>query len=91
MGESITGIFFRNCGRCVKKLAESAHVPPFVVFSDRTLHEMARHYPTTDETMLAISGVGEMKLRKYGAAFMTVIEAFCRAHPNLFPPAQLPN
>lgn len=45
-----------------KNLAEEQQVPPFVIFSDRTLHEMCRHYPATLSGMRNINGVGDAKL-----------------------------
>lgn len=59
-----------------KKLADEAGVPPFVVFSDATLAELARSRPTHSREMLQVSGVGEHKLRQYGKAFMDVIAAY---------------
>jgi ATP-dependent DNA helicase RecQ len=58
-----------------KKLASEQGVPPFVIFGDRTLHEMARVRPQTDEAFLSLFGVGQSKLEKYGPAFMNCIEA----------------
>jgi ATP-dependent DNA helicase RecQ len=58
-----------------KKLASEQGVPPFVIFGDRTLHEMARVRPRTDEAFLELFGVGQSKLEKYGPAFMNCIEA----------------
>lgn len=59
-----------------KKIADDANVPPFVVFSDATLAEMARNRPTHSREMLQVSGVGEHKLRQYGKAFMDVISGY---------------
>ena len=59
-----------------KQIADAASVPPFVVFSDATLAEMARSRPTHAREMLQISGVGEHKLRQYGKAFMDVISGY---------------
>ena len=59
-----------------KELATEQHVPPFVIFSDKTLHEMARHLPTTDDQMLDISGIGATKLERYGRQFAEVIKNF---------------
>ncbi len=63
-------------------LAREESVPPFVVFSDRTLREMALYFPDTPEQMAGISGVGAAKLAKYGDTFMTLIEMFKHAHPE---------
>lgn len=55
------------------QLAEEQHVPPFVIFSDRTLHDMCAVQPTTPAGFLEVRGVGQSKLDKYGDAFMQVI------------------
>jgi len=65
-----------------QRLAQEECVPPFVIFSDRTLREMALYFPDTPEQMNGISGVGEAKLKKYGDTFMTIIEMFKFAHPE---------
>lgn len=54
-------------------IASQQGVPPFVIFSDATLNEMATYYPTTKEEMLMISGVGQIKYDKYGKTFLDVI------------------
>ncbi|MEI8033217.1 MAG: DNA helicase RecQ [Chlorobiaceae bacterium] len=56
-----------------KQIADEQGLPPYVVFSDRSLHEMAATRPQTSEAMLAISGVGEVKLDRYGRQFLTLI------------------
>ena len=60
-----------------KELAQDRNVPPYVVFSDRTLTEMARFFPQTTESMLRISGVGDVKLLEYGAVFIHAIASYC--------------
>ena len=57
-----------------KAIAQEHDVPPFVVFSDATLVDMANKLPTNPRALLAVSGVGETKLQRYGNAFLTVIE-----------------
>ncbi len=59
-----------------KKIAEEQHVPPYVIFSDKTLHEMCRHFPTTPSAMRQITGVGDVKLERYGERFMEEIKNF---------------
>ena len=66
-----------------KELAEAANVPPFVIFSDRTLTEMATYLPQTSEDLLQIHGIGSAKLEKYGAVFMTILADYCRDHPEI--------
>ncbi len=63
-----------------QQLAAAAGVPPYVVFSDRTLVEMATYFPHTPADLLAIEGVGEVKLARYGEAFLNVIRPYCAAH-----------
>jgi ATP-dependent DNA helicase RecQ len=62
-----------------KELADRDGVPPYVVFGDATLAEMAAELPTDEHAMLAINGVGQTKLRRYGQEFMEEITSFlCR-------------
>ena len=63
-----------------KEMADEAAVPPYVIFSDRTLTEMSAYYPQSDESLLNISGVGQVKLRQYGEAFLEVIKPYCEKH-----------
>lgn len=55
------------------KIAAEKHVPPYVVFSDRTLRDMCRLRPRNEAEMLEVSGVGEKKWEKYGADFLNCI------------------
>lgn len=57
-------------------LAREEKVPPYLIFSDRTLVEMCQKMPETEEEMLDISGVGTHKMQKYGDAFLSVIRSF---------------
>ncbi|NDV90402.1 DNA helicase RecQ [Alteromonas sp. 345S023] len=59
-----------------KVLAEENEVPPYVVFSDATLVDMAAKLPTSRETLLSVSGVGQTKLARYGEAFMQLIDDY---------------
>ncbi|MBD3629474.1 DNA helicase RecQ [Cyclobacterium sp.] len=54
-------------------LARKQDVPPYIIFSDATLVEMARYYPESDHELIKISGVGQQKLEKYGDSFLQVI------------------
>ena len=56
-----------------RRLAEEQGVPPYVVFHDATLLEMARQRPQSLTQMATISGVGERKLAAYGASFLEVL------------------
>ncbi len=59
-----------------KMIADSKGVPPYVIFSDATLHEMAEERPFTADDMLLISGVGDHKLKEYGQVFIDHIIDF---------------
>ncbi|MBW1699596.1 MAG: DNA helicase RecQ [Deltaproteobacteria bacterium] len=63
-----------------KVLADDAHVPPYVIFSDKSLIEMATFYPHTKETFLDIHGVGTEKCAKYSSHFLNVIKEYCSEH-----------
>ncbi len=56
-----------------RALAEAARVPAYVIFTDKTLIEMAETRPATLDAMARINGVGATKLEKYGAGFLAVI------------------
>jgi len=60
-------------------LAKSQGVPPYVVFHDSTLRDMATERPQTMAELATISGVGESKLKRYGAEFLAVLKAAGRA------------
>ena len=55
------------------ELAKAQNVPPYVIFHDRTLMEMAARCPRSSADLRAIAGVGEAKLARYGEAFLEVI------------------
>ncbi len=58
-----------------KQLADLNSVPPYVIFHDSTLEEMARKRPSSEEDFAQISGVGEQKLKKYSEDFISLIQA----------------
>ena len=57
--------------------ATSEKVPPYVIFSDATLVEMSTYLPQNDWEMRKISGVGDLKMEKYGADFLRAIKNYC--------------
>lgn len=57
------------------QIAREIGKPAFVVFSDATLHDMARQMPTTLTQMLRVNGVGHVKLREYGGRFLAAIKS----------------
>ena len=60
-----------------KQLADTQGVPPYIVFGDATLIQMARDKPMDERELLAITGVGQHKLAKYGHDFLDAIAAYC--------------
>ncbi len=66
-----------------KNFAEEQQVPPFVIFSDKTLHEMCRYYPVTLSDMRRISGVGDTKLERYGEYFIREIQNYLNDNPKI--------
>ena len=63
-----------------RELADAADLPPYVVFSDRSLTEMATYFPQSEGSFLAIHGVGRHKLAQYGERFLAAIRAYCAEH-----------
>ena len=64
---------FENLRRFRREIAREENVPPYLIFSDRTLVDMCVKKPQNQEQMLQVSGVGEFKLEKYGEAFLKQI------------------
>lgn len=58
------------------QMAQKAHIPPYIIFSDKTLREMSTYLPVNREEMLEINGVGTNKYEKYGKAFENLIQDF---------------
>ena len=56
-----------------KSIADQQSVPAYIVFSDKTLRAMADERPSTPQELLAVSGVGPLKLERYGDAFMAAV------------------
>jgi ATP-dependent DNA helicase RecQ len=62
-----------------KDLAESANVPPYIIFSDKTLVEIAAYYPMTLDSLKQVNGIGQVKLERYGRILLDLVQEFCRA------------
>ena len=61
-----------------KQLADDSGVPPYVIFSDKTLVEMAAYFPQSTEGLMDIYGIGAVKLDRFGALFLDIIRRYCR-------------
>jgi len=62
-----------------RTIAEEQHVPPFVIFTNATLRDMAVKRPRSRREMLNVAGVGENKMARYGEAFLRVIAEYMDA------------
>ena len=71
-----------------KRISEETHVPPFIVFSDTSLKQMATYFPTSEDQMLKISGVGDSKFDKYGNRFLETIIPY--VSENNITPKEIP-
>lgn len=69
-------LLFERLRRLRTQIARENEVPPYVVFPDATLIGIAHARPVTPEQLLAVSGVGQTKLDRYGDAFLELVEAF---------------
>ena len=63
-----------------KKIADSKHIPPYVVFPDKTLIELAAYYPWTSDDLSRIHGIGSAKLKSYGGNFLRILKNYYAAN-----------
>jgi ATP-dependent DNA helicase RecQ len=63
-----------------KHIADSYNIPPFVIFSDASLIQMAKDFPVNEGEFLRISGVGMNKLERYGKVFIRIIKKYADKH-----------
>jgi len=66
-----------------KHLADEQRVPPYIIFSDKSLHEMSSSYPIQISAMKEINGVGEIKLKRYGNLFINEIKSYLQEQKAL--------
>lgn len=67
------GAVFELLRKKRKELANEHNVPPYVIFPDKTLMEMATFFPQSEESLRSIHGVGSVKLKKYGQIFLEIL------------------
>jgi ATP-dependent DNA helicase RecQ len=75
-------VLFERLHQLRKKLADERDLPGHIIFSDVALRQMAREYPANEREFARISGVGERKLREFGAVFLREIAAHLEANPR---------
>lgn len=73
---------FRILSKLRLAIAREQRVPPFVIFSNATLKDMARRKPRNRSEMLRVNGVGENKMRRYGDTFLTTISFYLMKTEN---------
>ena len=66
---------FAKLRKLRKAIADEENIPPYVVFNDATLIEMAEQMPVSPSEMLSVNGVGMRKLERFGKEFMALIRA----------------
>jgi ATP-dependent DNA helicase RecQ len=71
---------FEQLRRVRKELADEQGIPPFVVFGDLALRQMAAYLPQSKENFSRISGVGDEKLKRYGKIFTAAIQTYAEAN-----------
>ena len=81
--EGYDSTLFERLRNVRKGLAQVQQVPPYIIFSDKTLHEMCRRFPSTLSEMEKISGVGEAKLERYGRDFIREIKQYLDENPGI--------
>jgi len=69
----------------LKKVAHQLDLPPFVIFQEPSLEDMALKYPITVEELANVHGVGEGKAKKYGKPFLKLIQDYVEEHDILRP------
>ncbi len=79
-GDNYDRVLFDRLRALRKTAADKEGVPPYVIFHDTSLKEMSISYPGSQADLRKISGVGEMKLKKYGDAFLKEINDYCTQH-----------
>ncbi len=73
-------ILFERLRTVRRRLAEARSVPPYIIFGDRTLHDMARRYPQRLESMAQVFGIGKEKLAQYGQDFLVEVQTYAQEH-----------
>ena len=75
-------VLFERLRALRRQLADERGVPAYIIFSDVSLREMARKYPTNSTEFRRIPGVGEQKLKDFGEAFLSEIRSHLAENPR---------
>jgi ATP-dependent DNA helicase RecQ len=68
---------FKQLASLRKEISVKENIPPFVVFHDRTLIEMAAYFPQQEDELIKLNGIGSKKLHTYGSPFIELIKQYC--------------
>ncbi|MHC5123969.1 MAG: HRDC domain-containing protein, partial [Planctomycetota bacterium] len=78
--EGVDAGLFEELRTFRKQEAREKGVPPFVVFGDATLRELARIRPSSPKLLMTVKGIGAKKRQQYGRAVLTIIKKYCDKH-----------
>ncbi len=84
-GEVVDKALFELLKQKLKKQADTLNLPPFVIFQETSLEDMALKYPVTLEELSNVFGVGEGKAKKYGKPFIKLIADYVEEHDIIRP------
>ena len=76
--ETVDHGLFETLRTLRKSIADSENVPPYIIFPDFALKEMATFFPQSTDNMAKIKGVGNVKLERYGHKFLEAVTNYCR-------------
>ncbi len=76
------GQLFERLRQLRFEIASEEHVPPYIIFADRTLTDLCVRLPRDQQELLEVSGIGERKAQKYGRRFLDEIAEFLTEHPG---------
>src|SRR5262249_46248893 len=71
---------FEHLRKLRREIADDRGVPPFILFSDATLRDMARLRPSTSQALLRVRGGGGRKVQDLGPRFLKAIESYCNSN-----------
>jgi len=66
-------VFYDKLRALRTEIASEAGIPPYIVFSDKTLKDLSAKKPQSKEAMLEVHGIGEVKFERYGEAFLEIL------------------
>src|SRR5699024_3249630 len=84
-GEMVDEGLFKLLKAQLKKEAHNLNLPPYVIFQEPSLEDMALKYPVTIEELSNVHGVGEGKAKKYGKPFLRIIEDYVEENDIIRP------